>query len=365
MNKSLKIRQICFFYIAVLPVAKFFMMPSLISGIANEDCWISVLINGITDIFTVAVILFTLKDENCDFFTLVKQNFGNVFYKTVIIFYFIFFLAKTLLPVNEQKDYVELTLYMTSPTVFTFTPVFIAILYLSAQKLRMLGRIADAIAVISVLSYFLLFALSVPNTDITSLLPIGARGIGKISLASYNAQNWFGDGVYFLFFTGEYLKCKKGGLKVIISVIVSVLITVIFVILFYGTFGAIAFRQKFALTEISKYTTVVNNLERFDFLSVFGLLFTGIFSMCLPFFFATELLTRLINIKKPLAAIITSVLPILSVLFFDEYFASVQHFLVNYASGYFLFFGTVFPVIIAAILKIKSKKETNCEIQRN
>ena len=365
MIKTLKPRQICFFYIALLPVVKFFMMPSLIAGICGEDLWISVLINALSDIFTIAVLYFCLKDEDADFFTLIEKRVGKAFAKAVMAFYIIFFLLKTVIPLNEEKDYVELTLYMTSPSLFTFMPVFFAIFFICAKKLRVIGRIADGVFIVALIGYAFTFALSVSDTDVLAVLPIGAHGIKKVALGAYSSCGWFSDGAYFLFFVGNYVKGKKDGLKILISVAVSSLIVLSFTIIFYGTFTSIAFRQKFALTELSKYTTAINNMERFDFVAIFALLFTSIFALSLPFYFACELTERLFNIKRWLAAIIAILPPVILLLFFGEFFNSIENFIINIASGYFITLGTIFPIIMAIILKLCGKKELNYAVQGN
>ncbi|MBQ9485820.1 MAG: GerAB/ArcD/ProY family transporter [Clostridia bacterium] len=364
MNKSLKVRQICFFFIALLPVAKFFMLPSLLSEVAQEDGWISAALSCALDLFTIAALFLTLKDTDCDFFTLTEKHFGKSFAKIVAALYFVFFLLKTLLPLCEVKDYVELTLYMTTPTVVTFCPVFAVIFYLCLKRLRVIGRIADGVLAVALIGYISLFALSETNADFSALLPIGGRGFPAIARGAYYSQTWFSDAAYFLFFTGEYVKSKKDGLKILLSVCVSSLIVLIFCAVFYGTFGSIAFRQRFALTEISKYASVISNVERFDYIAIFALLFTSVFALSLPFYFATELFTRVFPVKRWIAAIITCLPSAIMLIFFSEYFSGVENFIINYANAFFLFMGSVFPVAVCAVLKIKTKKEKKLEIRQ-
>ena len=359
MTKSFRTRQICFFHVALLPVVKFFMMPSLISGISGEDLWISTLFNCLADLITVSVLYFCLKSADADFFALLERKFGKIFAKAVMAFYIVFFLLKTVMPLSEEKDYVELTLYMTSPSLFTFMPVFFAIFFICVKKMRVIGRIADGIFIIAVSGYAFLIALSVSDTDICAVLPVGAHGIKNIALGAYSSSAWFNDGAYLLFFMGNYVKGKKDGLKILLSVVFSSLIVLCFIVVFYGTFTSIAFRQRFALTEISKYTTAINNMERFDYIPIFALLFTSIFSLALPFYFASELIHRLFSIKRWMAATIATLPSAVLLLFFGEYFLSIENFIINIASGYFIFFGTLFPVVMAIILKICEKKEFN------
>ena len=358
MIKALKTRQICLFVIVFLPIMKFFMMPSVLAECADRDLWISVTVNFLIDVSTVSFALFLLKDENADFFGLIEKRFGKTVGKIFMAAYAVYFLLKTLMPVNEQKDYVEYTLYITDPHLLTFMPVFAVIFYLSLQKLRVWGRLSDGIFIIALFGYSLLFALSVPNTNPEELLPIGASGIDGVLKGSIKTQNWFGDGVYFLFFTGEYVKSKKSELKILIAYLISFLITLIFVAIFYGTFSSIAFRQKFALTEICKYTTVIDNIGRFDYFALFELLFTAIFSMAIPFYFAINLLTRLFSANKPtLVAIIVCSAAAAFHIFFDQYFVTVQNLILNVASWYFLALGSVLPIITCFLLKGAKKNE--------
>ena len=363
MTEPLKTRQICFFFVALLPVAKFFTAPSVTCGVCGEDLWISALLNGLADILTVGALYFLLRDENCDFFTLVENFFGKAVAKTVAVFYIVFFLIKTVLPMNEVKNYVELTLYITSPNIMTFMPVFIAVFYIAVKRLRVVGRISDGILPIAVAGYFFTFLLSVSDADFGAILPVGARGTYSILDGAYSSSVWFTDGAYFLFFVGNYVKGKRDGLKILLAAALSSLIVVAFFIVFYGTFTSIAQRQRFALTEISKYTTAINNMERFDYIPVFALLFTAIFSLSLPFYFAAELVTRLLPVNRVVAATAVCAPSVILLLFFENYFAGIESFTVNLAGGYLLFFGCAFPIAVAILIKLR-KKEKKSEIYR-
>ena len=362
MIKPLRTRQICFFYIALMPVVKFFTAPSLICGFSHEDLWISASLNCLADLITISAIYFLLKDENCDFFTLLERRCGKIFAKSILALYFAFFLLKTVMPLSEEKNYVELTLYITAPNLTTFIPVLIAVFFLCVQRLRVIGRIADGVFIIAVIGYVLTFALSVSDTDPAAVLPVGATGAKSIFLGAYSSSAWFSDGAYFLFFIGEYSKSKRDGLKIILSAAIASIIVVAFTIVFYGTFTSIAQRQHFALTELSKYTTAINNMERFDYIPIFAILFVSVFSLALPFYFATELLTRLLPVKRFIAALFTCAIPAAMLLFFDDYFNSIENFIVTYASGYFIFFGCVFPIAAAIFIKLLKKKEQQNEV---
>ncbi len=296
--KQLSSRQICLFFIAFLPITKLFTLPSVLATFSNQDLWISATINSILDIGALVALIFTCKYAKTNFFGMLEGVFGKVGAKIIVAFYFVYFILKAILPINEQKDYVEFTLYTLLPTTFYFLPFFIVALYCCSKKIRVMGRVADIAWVISLLGISLLFVLSISNADFTAILPIGANGFGNIIKSSFNGAPWFGDSLYLMFFAGEFTYRKKDGVKILLSYIAGIAIVVLFMIIFYSIFTSIAHRQRFALTEISKYTTVINNTGRFDYLGIMFILLSNFFALSTPIYFGARTLEYICNFKK-------------------------------------------------------------------
>ena len=204
MKFELKSRQICLLFIAFLPIIKLFTLPSVVSAISSEDAWISTLINCLFDIITLIVLIFSCKKAKMGFFDILKNVLGNIGAKCVMGLYFIFFMLKAVLPINETKDYVEFTLYTLLPTTFYFLPFFIVALYFCTKRLRLIGRLSDVMWIITLIGLFLLFTLSISNADFTAIMPIGAQGVAKILRGSFCSLPWFGDCVYLMFVLGEF-----------------------------------------------------------------------------------------------------------------------------------------------------------------
>lgn len=361
MEYQLKTRQICFFNLAFLPIIKFFMLPSVISGIAQEDMWISTILNISIDLITVCFLLYFCKTAKTDFYGLLTENFGKKFANTVFVLYAVYFLLKSVLPITEQKDYIEITLYITFPQLITFLPFFVIAFYLSLKHLRVLGRAADVLWIITILGFVLLFSLSISNVDLGAIMPIGAQGVSPVIKGAYTSANWYGDGVYLLFFAGNF-KYKKGDtLKLILSYIGSFVMVIIFMIMFYGIFSSIAFRQRFALTEISKYSTVINSVGRFDFIGIFFLLTSNFISLSLPIYFSNYCISKVLNIKKLkwIVPLILSGLVFSVLLFFGEYFSSIETFFLEYANIFFFIFGNIIPILVSIFVP---KRKVNYEI---
>ena len=356
MFPQLKSRQVCFFIIAFVPIIKLFMMSSVIAGFANEDAWLSALFNVILDLITLAFVCKACKNAKSDFITLLEDNLGKTGKNFVLIIYFFYFFLKGIIPINEQKDYVELTLYMTQPNLLTFLPILICSFYLCLKELRTLGRVSDILWIITLVGFTLLMALSATNADFSAILPIGARGIDKVLNGSYHALTWFGDIPYIMFFIGKFKYGKKDTLKIMLSYLFAGIMVVFFVIVFYGVFTSIAFRQQFALTEISKYSTIINSIGRFDYIAILLLLFANVFALSFPLYFASKCLQGVFPIKRrwvfPLA---TTLAYACILIFFSEYFYSIEKFILSYGNGFFLILGNLLPCF-TVLLKNKENK---------
>ena len=358
MNRifPLKTRQICLFFIAFLPVNKLFIMPSIVAATARQDMWMSALINMAIDAATLAVIMFICAKRNIDFYSILENTFGKTGSKIILSFYFVFFMLKAVLPISEQRDFVTLTFYFTRPGGFIFLPFFLAAFYLCLKPLRCVGRCADLLFIPTIIGFVFLIFLSFGNFELGALLPFGINGAAPIFEGSYIASPWYGDCVYYLFFAGRYLHKKKDGVKILLSYIAACAMVLIFIVVFYGTFSVIAFRQRFAINEISKYSTIINNIGRFDYLSTFMLLISGVVSLSLPLYFAGEIMNRNTEIKKPwIFPLIVSAITLAVLVVLEQYFASIEKFITGYASAYFILLGNLFP-IVAALFSLKEKK---------
>lgn len=358
---QLKTRQICFFLIAFLPITKFFSLPSILSSFANEDLWISALISLVFDLLTLIPILLVCKKTDKTFVEILEDIFGKNGSKIIAFLYVVYFMAKAILPLNEQKDYVEFTLYTLTPNVFYFLPLFILAFYLCFKRIRVLGRLSDILWMVTVNGFITLIVLSLSNADFSAILPVGANGITNILRGFFASLNWFGDSVFIFLLIGTFKWEKGTSLKVLLSYLIGAVMVLIFMIIFYSIFTSIAFRQRFALTEISKYTTVINNLGRFDYIGIFMILFSNMFALCLPLYFSSKLIRYIFSIKKLwISPIIVVLIQVIITLCFNEYFVSIEYFMTRYFTFYFFALSFILPVTISLI----TLRRTNYAIKK-
>lgn len=353
---QLKTRQVCFFLIAFLPITKFFSMPSILALYSKEDMWISALISLLLDFITLLPIIYVCRHQNKNFFGIIEDIFGKFGAKFVAFLYLIYFVVKAILPLNEHKDYVLYTLYTLKTSFFYFLPLFIVATYICFKKLRILGRLSDVLWIVTINGFITLFSLSIVNADFSAILPVGANNLSNIIKGSFNCINWFGDSVFIMFFIGEFKYEKKSGIKIILSFLLGAVMVIAFMIIFYSIFTSISYRQRFALTEISKYTTVINNLGRFDYIGIIMILFSSIFAICLPIFFSSKLLDYIFSIKIAwISPLICVGIQIIIMIFLNQFYFSIEKIITNYFSYYFLLLGNILPIIIC-LINVKERK---------
>ena len=356
--KQLKTRQICLFFIAFMPITKLFYLPSVLASVSNEDMWISAIVNLLLDLITLLAILKVCERENTDFITLLKDNLGNKGANAVLLIYAIYFFIKAILPLQEQKEFVKLALYINLPTDLFFIPFFIASLYLCLKPLRTFGRLADIMWFFTLLGYLILIALSVNNVDFAAILPIGANGAKKVFKGAYLTTNWWGDCVYLMFFIGNFKGGKKATLKIILSYILSGIIVIIALIFFWGIFTSIAPEQKFAMTQISKYTTVINNTGRFDYVGILFILFSCVFSLALPLYFCSSLLQEVFRLKiKWIIPLAVNAIMMVLTLFLNRYMATYNFLAQRYFSLLFILMGNILPLFTIFLNKRRKLNE--------
>lgn len=345
-----------------MPITKIFMLPSIMANTTNEDMWISVTLSFIIDIFSLIILLVVRNKTEKNVFTLLSDAFGKVGGKIILVFYFIFFMLKAIVPINEQKDFIEFTLYFSLPSIFYFMPFYITAFYISIKKIRVLGRCADILWTMTIFGVLILIAISISNASLLTLLPIGANGAKNILTGTYQSLTWFGDSVFFVFFLGNYKNEKKSFRKILLSYVLGALMVILFMIIFYGVFTSIAFRQRFALTEIAKYTNVINNTGRLDYILIVMILCSHIIAISMPIYFASSLLQQIFSLKRSfISPIIVVTIHAIITLFFKQYYYSIENISINYMGFIYLFFSNVLPISLIFLTKRRKTNAKTCQ----
>lgn len=356
--KQLKTRQICLFFIAFSPMIKLFYLPSVLAGVAYEDMWICAVVNLLIDLATLIPLLIVCEREEKDFITLIKDSFGEKGAKLIFLLYALYFFTKAFLPLQEQKEFIKISLYINLPTDLFFLPFFIASYYVCLKPLRVFGRVADICWFFTLFGYLILMSLTINNVDFCAILPVGAQGVKRVLKGSYLATNWWGDCVYLMFFIGNFRSSRKSTKRITLSYLAMGVMVILALIFFWGTFTSVAPEQKFAMTQLSKYTTVINNTGRFDYFGILFILFSCVFSLSIPIYFASSLLNQVFTLKqKWVVPLIVNLSMMIFVITLNSYMATITIFLRVYLGAFFLIMGNLLPIFTLLLHKRRNSYE--------
>ena len=301
----LKVRQAAFIMLAFSPAVKLVFLPSVMAEVASEQLWLPLLTSFLIEGILIALILVLFEKRGYKtFFKCLEESFGSVAARAIYFFIAVFLVLKSLLPIFEHKLYIENTIYEMSPDRITFYIFFAFSTYLSVQGVKILGRAADIAVVFTLLGLLTAFGLSVGAADYSNLLPIIKKPAYNLVNAIFRPVVWQGDAVYIILFSGHFRPEKGYKKKILSGYTVGALATILFSATLYGIYGAITPSQNYALPSMSVFSVIVTNIGRFDFLSIFLLLFSQVFAVSMPLMLAVKCLERAFSLKNSIVAAI-------------------------------------------------------------
>lgn len=340
-------------------ISKILVAPALGAKYAAEGLWISFLINFLID---GGFVFFALKlsDKFPDktFFDILENAFGKVFAKIVYFALFAFLLLKAFIPIVEQKNYIEIALYETAPSVLTFALFFLFSSFFCYKGLKAVARCSDIVIWAGALGIVILLALALPLTDITNLLPVIGVPFTKILNGAKNTFVWYFDGVYALLLIGNFKHEKAYKRKIMFSYAGMALVTIIYSVILYGEFGALTERQYFSPIQMGKSNVALSNVGRIDYIAGFIFAFVDAFAISLPLVFASYSLQKVFEFKNKLYPVLTvNVLAFISLIVAHDYFIEIFRFLSKKAIWGYWAIGYLSPLILAAIAVSKIKRK--------
>lgn len=348
-------KQLSVLLFTIITAAKLLTLPALYATYASRDAWFAALLNFLLDGALLAVLLVTVnKFDGETFYEVLERNLGRAMAKIVYFLYFIYFLFKAMVPVMEQKNYVEITLYETAPTVLTFLPFFFIAFYLCVKGLKTMSRLSEIIIWMTALGLGLALFLSFSDARPQYLLPILKNPLNLTLSAVYGAFIWYGQPLVILFLMGGIKRDRHFCRDVIITYAAAMIVCVLFIALFISIYGDFAPRQIYAVGRMTKYAIALANVGRFDYIATLLLNFSSVLALSVPLIFATECLRQVFGGKRMwLLSLIVNGIMFLSTVILHASFSAVIEAFAKYFTPAMLFFAYIMPL---ATLFMKRRK---------
>lgn len=302
MNK-ISDRQLYFFLACIAPVGKLVILPARLAEYCGNDLLFPALIQYLLQAVAVFCVLLLAK-RGASLFELLSATFGKWIARVLMFILAAFLFYASLLPLLEQKIFVQGSFYDTIPSVLAFTPFFLLSAYLCSKPLSSFGRTWDILGPLSIAGFLGIFVLSVTNADYGALLPVGSSGVGGIARATAYTCSWFFDSTLLLFLIGKFEYKKHMALKGALCYLAGGLAILFFLATFYGIFEGLSFNQLFAFTEASKYFSASTVLGRVDFIFIYALALVMIFYCALPLQAGNEGILQAVGRKKYLPTLL-------------------------------------------------------------
>ena len=354
---KIKLRQICFLLIGMMPITKLLIYPSILPYYAKNDVILSATINFILQGIVIGFVLWLSKRTNCTFYELLQNTFGKICASIIYGLLILFLIFTSFNIIAEQKVFVIKTLYENVPSYLNFLPFFIVSFFACTKGIKSVGRVADLCMPIFAFAFLALIGLSLFNINLSSILPIGGGKLG-ILRGSLHSSCWFTDCLYPLFFLGHFQYEKKSFLKVGISYGIGALCVLVFLAIFYSLYGDISILRQNSMAHIAKFTTAFTSIGRVDFIFIFTLTLVHIFYSIVPLQLATSGIVDIFpKVGTMLPSGIINLLMLALIWGFNFDFAGIQHFY----NGYFWIFAAIFAYLIPICAIFLKKQRSNAD----
>ena len=344
MNNKISARQLYFFLACVAPVGKLIIMPSQLVYYAKNDLLYPALVNFLLQAAVIFCVLLLAK-RGMNFYELLENTFGRIAAKILVCIFSVFLLYAAVLPLLEQKFFVQAVFYDTLPSILAFAPFFVFCTYLCCKPLGSYGRTWDILGPVAIIGYLGILVLSLSTAEYDTLLPIGAAGASGFFRGTASIMSWFYDSAILLMLLGKFDYKKGMAWKGALFYLAGGLAVLFFLATFYAIFAETAINQLFAFTKTSMYFSGVTVLGRIDYMFIYLLALVMAFYVSLPVQAAVDGAVQAFGRVKYLATVLSAIVNsgyLLMIILLDFRFGEVMR-VINHA----LFW--IFPVFCIAV----------------
>lgn len=268
---KISVRQICFIMIAYTAASKMILYPTMLSFTSGRDLLFSALVDFLVQGIIVWAVSYLCSRTDETFFGLIERTFGKIAARIIYGLFAVFFIICTIIPMLEQKLYVQAIFYDTVPALLAFIPFFFFSAYAASKDFENIGRCADICLPLFVGSMLFIFAMSLGETNWENFLPVLKTPASKIFSGSLSTAFRFMEPCWLLMFMGHFGYRKHDALKITVSYAIGALITILTLAVFYGIYGDIAESRQFAVARISLFFPAIDLLGRIDLIALYVL----------------------------------------------------------------------------------------------
>ena len=342
---KINVRQICFILIFYTAASKLLLYPTMLSGYSGRDLLFPALINFAVQGIVIWAVAYLSSKTDKTLFELLKNTFGEIVARIIFGLFALFFILCTIVPLFEQKLYVNAIFYDTVPAILIFMPIFVFTVYAGSKSFKNIGCCADICMPIFLISMAFIFFMSFTEVDFSNLLPVLKTPVKNVFGGSMKTALKFLEPAYLLMFLGHFRYKKGDAAKITLSYAAGAVIVLLFLATFYGIYGELAYSRQFAISKTSLYFSAIDTIGRIDLYTLYALEIVMLFALVLNIQLAVQCLVKCTGWDCPeiLSLAVNAVLDVILITC-NHHFTALQTFSANWLWIAVVIFSVIAPL---------------------
>ena len=278
---------------------KLFIFPSLVSGYAQNDCYMSVLISLAVEFVFILLVLWVMKSyPDKSLFEILESKLGKWFPKILTSILAIFFLGKSLVALKEVQNFLVQLLFEHITWWKFALPLLLLILYILNKSLRTFARSVQFFYWFIIAGATLTIILPLQEVRFINLLPFMANGFVPIIKGSFLTTFHFIDFFVLMIMMGRVKYSDSTAKSIIKYTIFTYIFILLYFIVYVGLFGTILVNEGLLVSDIPLYSNYPSTNGRLEWLSMIVWSIVLVYQSVLMLICARETISYTTGIKK-------------------------------------------------------------------
>lgn len=299
--KQVSTRQFVVVQFLVALAVKMFMLPALMLRVVGKDSYIVMLVWIAFEFVDLTfVVLLARRNPDKTMYEILTDAFGKVVSRVIVALFTLFVCAKGLLVLGELKTFFIITMYADINWVVMLIPLMALLCAFGIRSLRSIGRTAELITPVIVVSTLVLSGLLLGDIEFANLLPVMENGFAPIKKGMLTFPMWFGDVSFLLMFLGN-IKINRGFIwKSYLSKLVATALVMLFSVTLFSTYANVSTLIDYGnnVSNMTQLSMGAQDNGRFDLMFYCIWLFTVFLKLALIFYFFTRNLGFIVGTRN-------------------------------------------------------------------
>lgn len=289
--KQISTRQFVVVQFLISLAVKMFMLPALMLRVVGKDSYLVMLLWIAFEFIDLTfVLMLARRNPDKTMYDILTDAFGKIVSRVIVAIFTLFVAFKGLLVLGELKTFFVVTMYADINWFVMLLPLMALLCAFGLRSLRSIGRTAEIMAPVIVVSTLVLSGLLLGDIEFGNLLPFMENGFAPVKKGLLTFPMWFGDVSFLLMFLGN-IKISHGFIwKSYLSKLVASALVMLFSVTLFSTYANVSTLIDYGnnVSNMTQLSMGAQDNGRFDLMFYCLWLFTVFIKLALIFYFFTR-----------------------------------------------------------------------------